>query len=72
MSQLGKLWRSHKAYLKKKCCKKGLKKKDVMGLHLVGVDFEKFHTLVDFWFSRKGNVFLFDMLNVKNYFIYWT
>ena len=39
LSQLGKLWRSHKAYLKKKCCKKGLKKKDVMGLHLAEVDF---------------------------------
>ena len=66
--------------MKKKYWKKGLEKEDVLGLRLVEVDIEQFHTLVEFWFSRDGKVlifvffdmFFFDLLNVKEYYIYWT
>ena len=73
--QIRKLWRSHKAYLKRKYYKKGPEKEDVLGLRPTEVDIEQFHTLVEFWFSRDDKVlifvffdmFFFDMLNVKEY-----
>ena len=61
--------------MKKKYCKKGPEKEDVLGLQLAEVDIEPFHTLVEFWFSRDGKVLIFvffDLLNVKEYYIYWT
>ena len=61
--------------MKKKYCTKGAEKEDVLGLRLAEVDIEQFHTLVEFWFSRDGKVLIFvffDLLNVKEYYIYWT
>ena len=62
LSRIGKLWRSHKAYLNEKYCNEGLDKEDLLEVRQPKFDVDKFHALVECWFSRLDMVLIFSVL----------
>ena len=56
LSQIGKLWRGHKAELKENYCKPGIPREALLELSSLEVDDNQFHVLVEYWFSQKGMI----------------